>query len=106
MARPRKLVLPSDPMLLQAMVDGLELQKQRLDAQIAAVKAAMGGTRAAKAVAAAPVAAVTAPAAPAKKAAKKASGEKPKRVLSQAAREAIAAAQRKRWAKFRKDEKG
>ena len=79
--------------LYEAALEGLELQKQRIEEQIAAVRSLLGGK---KAAAPAPASA----AAPAKKKANKAAR---KRVLSAEARERIAAAQKKRWAAFRKD---
>ena len=85
--------------LYEAALEGLELQKQRLEEQIRLVRSLIGGK---KPRAAAPAAAVVeAPAAPA---AKKA-GRKPrrKRNLSPEARTRIAEAQRKRWAEFRKE---
>lgn len=90
MARPKSLALPSDPMLLQAMLDGLDLQKQKLEAKISEVQAALGKGR------------KTAKAAPAPAAAEGAAPARPKRTLSAQARARIAAAQKKRWASFRK----
>ncbi len=90
MARPRKNDM--DPSLLSAALEGLELQKKRLEEQIAKVRQLMSG-RATASVA-------TDDAAPARR------GRKPgrrKRILSPEARERIAAAQRKRWAAFRKE---
>ncbi|MCU0246687.1 MAG: hypothetical protein MUC42_08935 [Bryobacter sp.] len=98
MARPPKLLslTGSDPTLLAALLEGLELQKARLEQQIAAVRALTGGKRRGRPPAAAASApAVAAPAAPRKK-----------RKLSAAARKAIAEAQKKRWAAFRKDKEG
>lgn len=88
MARPRKTV--QDPTFLAAALEGLELQKQRIDEQIRQVYAMLGRRVPAPAAAAAPPA-----------------GEKRarKRNLSSAARERIAAAQKKRWAEFRKGKK-
>lgn len=84
--------------LYEAALEGLELQKQRIEEQIRAVRSLLGGKkpRAAKAAAT-----EDAPAAPA---AKKA-GRKPrrKRNLSPEARKRIAEAQKKRWAAFRKE---
>lgn len=93
-----------------AAIEGLELQKKRIEDQIAAVKSLLGGGAAA-AVSAAPrrrgrppgsknVAAATAPAAAPKK-----RGPKPgrkKRTLSPEARARIAEAQKKRWAEHNK----
>ncbi|MBV6432877.1 MAG: hypothetical protein IANPNBLG_03024 [Bryobacteraceae bacterium] len=88
MARPRKTV--QDPTFLAAALEGLELQKQRIDEQIRQVYAMLGRRVPAPAAAAAPPV-----------------GEKRarKRNLSSAARERIAAAQKKRWAEFRKGKK-
>lgn len=71
--------------LLAAALEGLELQRQRIDAQIAQVRAALG-KKAGRA---------TASAAP--------SLNGPKRNLSESARKRIAAAQKKRWAEYRKN---
>ncbi len=74
--------------LLNAALEGLELQKARIDEQIREVKSMLGqgaarrGRRPASSM----------PEKPARK----------KRVLSSAARKRIAAAQKARWAKFRK----
>ncbi len=71
---------------LTAALEGLELQKARIEAQIAEVKDMLSGRR--------PKAAVQEAEAPA-----------PKRQLSSAARKRIAAAQKRRWAEFRKKKK-
>lgn len=71
---------------LQAALEGLQLQKQRIDEQIAQVRGLLGRRGSAKASA---VPAVV--------------GDKPKRQLSEAARKRIAAAQKKRWAAYRKN---
>ena len=78
-----------DPSLLQAALEGLELQKQRIQDQIEQVRAVLGRGPVRKGRL------------PAK------TEEKPstKRVLSPAARKRIAAAQKKRWAAFRKKPK-
>ena len=96
MARPTNQM--QDPALLAAALEGLELQRQRLEAQIATVRSMMAG-RKAPAVAAT-VSATKAPKAP--KAPKAAKTNRKKRVLSEEARNRIAAAQKKRWAAFRK----
>jgi hypothetical protein len=67
---------------LTAALEGLELQKARVEAQIEQVRAMLGGPKAK---------APQVEAAPAKK-----------RQLSPAARKRIAAAQKRRWAEFRK----
>ena len=119
--------LPTDAALLSALLEGLQMSRQRLDAQIATVRAAIAGepesTGAAPAAAPDPnapkrrgrkpgsknkkktapvakVAAVSAVAAPAP-AAK--TGKAGRRKLSPAARKAIAAAQKRRWEEFRKN---
>jgi len=88
--------------LYEAALEGLELQKQRLEEQIRMVRSMAGGK---KTRAAAPAAAV-AEAAPKAKAGKKAKAKgkaNRKRNLSPEARARIAEAQRKRWAAFHKD---
>lgn len=83
MARAGKSV--QDTTLLTAALEGLELQRERIDEQIRKVRALLGQRKAPRA-------------APAPSAA-----EKPaKRRLSTAARKRIAAAQKKRWAEYRK----
>jgi hypothetical protein len=83
MARAGKSV--QDTTLLTAALEGLELQRERIDEQIRKVKALLGGRNVPRAK---PVAAAV---------------EKPaKRRLSAAARKRIAAAQKKRWAEYRK----
>ena len=72
-----------DPWILHAALDGLEVQKQRLDEHIAEVRRLLGAT-------------VRKPAAASEEA------KKPRRRLSAAARKRMAAAQRRRWAEFRK----
>ena len=77
-----------DPNILQAALAGLEVQRQKLDAQIAEVRRSIGGggiKRIAR-----PVAPIV----------------RKKRTMSAAAREAIAAAQKKRWAAFRNNKSG
>lgn len=96
MARPKSLVLPSDPALLQALLKGLALEKAELDAKIGAVNAALGRGRPGRKPKA--VVAAAGDAAPA------AAPVKKKRTLSAAARARIAAAQKKRWAAFKKNE--
>lgn len=86
--------------LYEAALEGLELQKQRVEEQIRQVRAVLGGRR---------VSAAQSDAAPAagstdkKKKVKAApSVKKPrKRTLSEEARQRIAAAQKKRWETFR-----
>ncbi len=78
-----------DPSLLEAALEGLEIQKHRIEEQIEQVRTLLGhnagrrGRPAAK-----PAATAT---------------QSKKRVLSPAARKRIAAAQKKRWAQFRRD---
>lgn len=80
----------SDPNLLEAALEGLMLQKQRIEAQIQEVKGLLGRRRLPSAPASA------AAAEPASRPASR------KRELSEAARKRIAAAQKKRWAEYRK----
>ena len=89
MARPSSQM--QDPALLAAALEGLEMQRKRIEDQIATVRSMLSGR---KSVASAPAA--SAPAA---------SGSRRKRVLSEEARLRIAAAQKKRWAAFRKGKK-
>ena len=98
MARPKSLVLPSDTLLLNALLKGLAIEKQDLESKINAVHAALGKGRPGRK----PASAYAAPAAVAGAAAP-AAAPKVKRTLSAAARARIAAAQKKRWAAFRKD---
>lgn len=87
----------------EAALEGLELQKQRLEEQIRLVRSLIGGKKSRAATpSAAPTATETASAQPAKKTARK---QRRKRNLSPEARARIAEAQRKRWAAFRKDSK-
>jgi hypothetical protein len=80
----------ADTTLLAAALEGLELQRARIDEQIRKVKALLGHGRAKPA---------TAPAA--------AADEKPvRRKLSKAARRRISAAQKQRWAQYRKTTSG
>jgi len=71
---------------LHAALEGLELQKKRVEEQIAQVRSLLGRRGPKKAASAGSAATSTAP----------------KRVLSEAARKRIAAAQKKRWAAYRK----
>lgn len=75
----------TDPALLEAALEGLLLQRQRLEEQISHVRTMLGGRRTASRRSSAGVAL------PARK-----------RQLSDAARRRIAAAQKKRWAEYRK----
>jgi hypothetical protein len=96
MARTTKKKLDAD--LLSAALEGLELQKKRLEEQIAEVRSLMGGggggRRAPRAAAAK------------KEAAAAAAPKRKRRQLSAAARKRIAAAQKKRWAEYRKKTEG
>jgi hypothetical protein len=76
----------SDPGLLEAALEGLQIQKQRIETQIEEVKGALGKRRTSS-----PVIPGALP-----------TTETPKRQLSEAARKRIAAAQKKRWAEYRK----
>ena len=78
----------SDPGLLEAALEGLLLQRDRIESQIREVQALLGRKR------------------PAAAAASDAFGASArKRQLSEAARKRIAAAQKKRWAEYRRQNK-
>ena len=79
MARPKSL----DPQILDAVLEGLEFQKQQLDRYITEAQRMLRGQR-------------RKPAAAVKEA------KQPRRKMSAAAREHIAEVQRKRWAKYRR----
>jgi hypothetical protein len=87
---PRSPETIRDRSLLTAALEGLELQKQRLDEQIREVRTLLGKSlvRRGRPAAAAP-------------GVKRARGR-----LSPAARKRIAAAQKRRWAEFRKSNGG
>lgn len=87
---PRQNKALSDPGLLEAALEGLLLQRDRLESQIREVRGLLGGRRRTGTHAATE----TSPARPRK------------RELSEAARKRIAAAQKKRWAEYRKQAKG
>ena len=91
MARPSNQM--SDPALLAAALEGLELQRKRIDVQISTVRSMMSGRKSAVTAVAPATASAAAP---------KAVKTRKKRVLSEEARLRIAAAQKKRWANFRK----
>lgn len=80
--------------ILEAALQGLEAQKQKLDEQITQVRAMLGGRGGRPSKSAQTSNAGAATASPA-------TGRR-KRVLSAEARKRIAAAQKKRWAAFRK----
>lgn len=88
----------TDPTFLNAALEGLELQKQRIEEQITYVRSLLGksGGRATTKKGNAAAGDSAGLAAPATKTRKK-------RVLSPAARKRIAEAQKKRWAEFRKE---
>lgn len=78
------------PDILTAALEGFEIQKRRIDEQLAQIRAIMGGQ--------------PAPAAEPKGGIRKVGAKKSgRRELSEAARERIAEAQRKRWAAYRKE---
>ncbi|WP_155121353.1 hypothetical protein [Bryobacter aggregatus] len=95
MARPTSQM--QDPSILVAALEGLELQKKRIEEQISMVRGLLGGRKAAApSTTSSSVAAASAPSP---------SPTRRKRVLSEEARLRIAAAQKKRWAAFRKGKK-
>jgi hypothetical protein len=77
--------------ILEAALHGLEAQRQKLEEQIAHVRSLLGG-RAGKAAKAPMWASST-----------NGGGAPKKRILSPEARQRIAAAQKKRWAAYRKN---
>jgi len=81
---PRSAKSLQNASFLAAALEGLDLQRKRIEEQIAQVRAMLGGKKVS-------VGASAAPAKPARK-----------RVLSSAARRRIAAAQKKRWAEYRR----
>ena len=85
MAIPQKAV--SDPTFLAAALEGLLLQKQRIEDQISTVRSLLGRSGGGRAASTSTVAAAV---------------PKAKRTLSAAARKRIAEAQKKRWAEYRK----
>lgn len=89
MARPRGL---GNDMLLEAALEGLQLQKNRIEEQIRQVRRTLGGRGAA-----------TAPQPSSEAALKK--RRRGRKKLSAEARKRIAAAQTKRWAEYRKKKK-
>jgi hypothetical protein len=78
----------TDPNLLEAALEGLMLQKQRIESQIQEVRAMLGRRRS--------------PPASKQSTGVLAASATPRRELSEAARKRIAAAQKKRWAEYRK----
>jgi hypothetical protein len=82
---PRGVKKIQDTSLLEAALEGLEAQKSRIEEQIGQVRAMLGGRRSRPVASAIP------------------GVETPrKRQLSPAARRRIAAAQKRRWAEYRK----
>jgi hypothetical protein len=79
--------------LLKAALEGLEAQKKRIEEQISQVQGMLGRRRGRPPAAAAAIAPIVAK-----------TGHK--RKLSAAARKRIAAAQKRRWAEFRKKTEG
>jgi hypothetical protein len=87
MARPSNML--SDPGLLEAALEGLLLQRDRIESQIREVKTLLSRKRGSNGTAGEPAVGASAR----------------KRHLSDAARRRIAAAQKKRWAEYRKQNK-
>ncbi|HYO84631.1 MAG TPA: hypothetical protein VES20_24730 [Bryobacteraceae bacterium] len=83
-----------DPGLLEAALEGLNLQKARIEAQIQDIRSRLGRRRGAPVKAAGP--------APQGRGGSRPEGRK--RTLSESARKRIAAAQKKRWAEYRKSQ--
>jgi hypothetical protein len=78
----------SDPEILQAALEGLKAQRTKLETQISAIEAALGGSRRGR---------------PANSVKTASSAPRAKRTMSAAARKRIAEAQRERWARYRKE---
>lgn len=94
----------TDPNLLSAALEGLQVQRDRINSQIAMIQALLnrrGPGRPPKAIAEA-IAGVSAAAAPAAASASGATARKKRKPLSAAARKRIAAAQKARWDAYRK----
>ncbi len=89
---PRTQNTMNDPSFLEAALEGLEIQRQRIEQQIREVQSLLGRRRSRPSAVDAVNGAVH---------------ERPtrKRQLSDAARKRIAAAQKKRWAEYRKTER-
>lgn len=71
-----------DPVVLEAALEGLELQKRRIEVQISEIRSRLGKRP--------------------RKSLEVPSAAQKRRILSPEARKRIAAAQRKRWAEYRK----
>jgi len=83
--------------ILEAALQGLEAQRQRLEEQISQVRGMMGQRAARPSTKGSPAEASS-------QTASTSSRERKRRVLSPEARKRIAAAQKKRWASFRKNQ--
>jgi hypothetical protein len=95
---PRTATSTPSKEILEAALQGLELQKQKLDNQIEQVRGLMGKRSAGRPPKSAPVAAASS-------SSQEGAGRGGrKRTLSAEARKRIAAAQKKRWANFRKSQ--
>jgi hypothetical protein len=92
---PRTTTQVDQTALYEAALEGLELQKQRLEEQIRSVRSMLGGKTPRAATPAPQAEAVSAPAT------KTARKSRRRRNLSPEARKRIAEAQRKRWAAYR-----
>jgi hypothetical protein len=84
--------------ILEAALQGLELQRQKLDEQISQVRGLLGKRPAGR------PAGSTAASAQDSGSQEQRNGRRRKRALSPEARKRIAAAQKKRWANFRKSQ--
>ncbi|MBV9761616.1 MAG: hypothetical protein JO340_13730 [Acidobacteriaceae bacterium] len=85
--------------ILEAALQGLESQKQKIEEQITQVRSLMG-----RRVGRPPKQTGSSSSSPAKGASSSSGATRKKRVLSPEARKRIAAAQKKRWAAFRKNQ--
>jgi hypothetical protein len=89
----------NNSVLLQAALEGLELQRNRIDEQIQLIRAKLGIRGAGRP----PKAVVAIDEEVSETSSKKATKKRKKRQLSAEARERIAEAQKRRWANFRKE---
>jgi len=85
---PRPLNVMKDPGLLEAALEGLLLQKERIETQIREIREVVGARRVQREPAGARSGGTAT--------------KKRRRTLSDAARKRIAAAQKKRWAEYRR----
>lgn len=95
---PRNSGVPSRE-ILEAALQGLESQRDKLDAQISQVRSLLGNRGPGR-----PPVSVKRTGSSGESGERHSAAKRPKRVLSPEARKRIAAAQKKRWAAFRKNQ--